>query len=62
MRKIEVSKEDFAELVKHFTPITGWRRSNSKGSFNLNKEEDEDNRRKIKHGDLVFVEKLDTDQ
>lgn len=62
MHKVEVTKEDFAVLLKQFTGASGWRRSNGKGSFNLNQEQDEDKRRKLKYGDIVFIEKVDTDQ
>lgn len=62
MKKIEVNKDDFGALLKQFVGASGWRRSNSKGSFNLNAPEDEDTRRKLKYGDIVFVEKVDTDE
>lgn len=62
MHKVEVTKEDFSALLEQFTGASGWRRSNDKGSFNLNQEQDEDKRRKLKYGDIVFIEKVDTDQ
>ncbi|ATS93490.1 hypothetical protein P1A145kb_p090 [Pectobacterium phage DU_PP_I] len=62
MHKVEVTKEDFAALLKQFTGASGWRRSNGKGSFNLNQDQDEDKRRKLKYGDIVFIEKVDTGQ
>ncbi len=62
MHKVEVTKEDFSALLKQFVGASGWRRSNGKGSFNLNAPEDDDTRRKLKYGDIVFVEKVDTDE
>lgn len=59
MHNIEVTKEDFAALVKQFTGASGWRRSNGKGSFNANHPSD-DKRRKLKYGDITFIEKVDT--
>lgn len=61
--KIEVSKEDFRAIVKQFTGASGWKRSNSKGSFNvLVQQDEEDTRRKLKYGDIIFVEKVDSEE
>lgn len=62
MQKIEVSKEDFAALLKQFTGASGWRRSNGKGSFNLNAPEGDDTRRKLKYGEITFIEKVDSEE
>lgn len=62
MHNIEVSKEDFAALVKQFTGASGWRRSNGKGSFNVNSPEEEDKRRKLKYGEITFIEKVDSEE
>lgn len=63
MHKIEVNSEDFRALCTQFGGASGWRRSNAKGSFNVNQvENDGDKRRKLKYGDIVFVEKVDTEE
>ena len=63
MHKVEVTKEDFAALLKQFTGASGWRRSNAKGSFSVNRvENDDDTRRKLKYGDITFIEKVDTEE
>lgn len=59
--KVEVSPEDFRAIVKQFTGASGWKRSNGKGSFNAVVQTDpEDTRRKLKYGDIIFVEKVDS--
>lgn len=60
MHQIEVSTEDFRALVTQFGGASGWRRSNPKGSFSVVNPVDEDQRRKLKYGDIMFVEKVDT--
>lgn len=54
--KIEVSREDFKALVKEFTGTSGWRSSNNRGEFVSGKEDSEDPRRKLRSGNIIFVE------
>lgn len=57
---IEVSTEDFKALCYQFAGASGWKRSNSKGSFDVTKPIDADPRRKLRHRGITFVEKVDT--
>lgn len=58
--KVYVTAEEFKSIAREFTGRSGWKFSNGKGSFNLNQEEDKDPRRKLRYGNIVFVEKVDT--
>lgn len=63
MHKIEVNSEDFRALCTQFGGASGWRRSNAKGSFSVIRvENDDDTRRKLKYGDITFIEKVDTEE
>lgn len=62
MHKIEVNSMDFRALCTQFGGTSGWRRSNGKGSFNLNQEQDSDKRRKLRYGEITFIEKVDTEE
>jgi|AGFT01.1.fsa_nt_gi hypothetical protein len=58
---VEVTPEDFAAIVKQFTGRNGWKRSNGRGSFNpVIHTHRGDDRRKLKYGDIIFVEKVDS--
>lgn len=60
---VEVNSEDFRAIVTQFGGASGWRRSNGKGSFNpVVHTHSGDNRRKLKYGAIVIVEKVDTEE
>lgn len=58
---VEVTPEDFRALVTQFGGSSGWKRSNGIGSFNpVVHTHKGDDRRKLKYGDIIFVEKVDS--
>lgn len=60
-RMIELKPEDFAAVVKQFSVKSGWKHSNDIGSFNpVDHTHKGDNRRKLKYGDIIFVETVDS--
>lgn len=62
MHYVEVSPSDFKALAREFAGASGWKRSNSKGSFDVTHPVDSDPRRKLKYGGITFVEKVDTEE